>query len=95
MANDGTNCYALWVTDGTTAGTHLIDGIDPQGSITALGNGQALFQATNGTNGYELWITDGTAGGTHMVADINSGAGGSYPNGITALGNGQALFQAF
>jgi ELWxxDGT repeat protein len=95
VANDGTNGYALWVTDGTTVGTHLIDGIDPQGSITALGNGQALFQATNGTNGYELWITDGTAGGTHMVADINSGAGGSYPNGITALGNGQALFQAF
>src|SRR5690554_1787662 len=31
-ANDGTNGYELWVTDGTSAGTQMIKDINPTGS---------------------------------------------------------------
>src|ERR1700727_405934 len=96
-ADDGTHGYELWVTDGTAAGTSLVDinpvaGDSSPGDITALGNGEALFDANDGTHGFELWVTDGTSAGTSLVTDINPGSGGSYPYAISALGNGKALF---
>jgi len=100
QANDGTHGVELWVTDGTAAGTHLLDDINPglYGSypqnITALDNGKALFQANDGTHGVELWVTDGTAAGTALVKDINPGSLGFYQLKITALGNGKAVFSA-
>jgi ELWxxDGT repeat protein len=98
-ADDGTHGYELWVTDGTAAGTSLVDinpvaGDSSPGDITALGNGEALFDANDGTHGFELWVTDGTSAGTSLVTDINPGSGGSYPYAISALGNGKALFSA-
>ena len=100
QANDGTHGVELWVTDGTAAGTHLLDDINPglYGSypqnITALDNGKALFQANDGTHGVELWVTDGTAAGTALVKDIYPGSLGFYQLKITALGNGKAVFSA-
>ena len=69
-ANDGTNGFELWKSDGTASGTMMVkdintgsdDGINsftgPQ--MTAVGN-TLYFQADDGTNGYELWKSDGTA----------------------------------
>jgi ELWxxDGT repeat protein len=94
----------LWITDGTNAGTTLLntnagntlltDISNSDKSITALGNGKWLFGASNGSNGFEPWITDGTAANTNLLRDIFSGLNGSSPSGFTALGNGKAVFQA-
>jgi ELWxxDGT repeat protein len=90
---------ALWVTDGTAAGTHEITGI----AGASLGpNGHngfdpSEFEAFNGEvlfNGYDtagqggLWVTDGTAAGTHEITGI-SGAnptGGLQPLNTFAIG---------
>jgi ELWxxDGT repeat protein len=101
-ATDGTHGDELWITDGTTAGTHLVKDIDPGSGgsdplyITALGNGTAIFAADDGSSGKELWITDGTTAGTTLLQDINPGAGASYPEHITLLGDGsdKAVFEA-
>jgi ELWxxDGT repeat protein len=79
QANDVTNGYELWKSDGTAAGTVMVKDINngsgssftysPQ--ITAIGN-TLYFSAYDATNGYELWKSDGTAAGTVMVKDINS-----------------------
>ncbi len=67
-ANDGTNGYELWKSDGTSAGTVLVRdillgayGSNPR-SLTNV-NGTLYFQATDGSSGYELWKSDGTSGG--------------------------------
>ena len=81
-ATDGTHGYELWVSDGTTAGTSLVQDINPgSGSsgpqdITKFGSGKALFSANDGTHGYELWVSDGTAAGTSLVQDIYPGSSG-------------------
>ncbi|MBK7001377.1 MAG: DUF4347 domain-containing protein [Rhodoferax sp.] len=100
QANDGTNGQELWITDGTTAGTQMLVGINqgfnkssPTG-FTAIGNGKVIFQADNGTEGTELWVTDGTAAGTMRIENINTGSSSSFPSGFTSLGNGQAVFYA-
>ena len=56
-------------------------------------NGVLYFSATDGTNGRELWKSDGTAAGTARVADIDSGAGSSYPSNLTNV-NGVLYFRA-
>ncbi|MGL6045617.1 MAG: Ig-like domain-containing protein [Vogesella sp.] len=77
---------AVWVTDGTTAGTVMLKDLDvgvnagwqygvgyyPNSPymFTPLGNGYALFAGATPAKGRELWITDGTK--TWMVADINN-----------------------
>src|SRR6266851_1483413 len=99
-ANDGTHGDELWVTDGTAAGTALLDDIIPGSGgsgpayITVLGNGKAVFAANDGTHGTELWVTDGTAAGTVLLDDIYPGSSPSYPRYIIAIGNGKALFEA-
>ena len=78
-ADDGTNGYELWKSDGTASGTVMVKDINSgsggsyPSSLTAVGN-TLYFRATDGTNGYELWKSDGTASGTVMVKDIDSGS---------------------
>src|SRR5579862_3236717 len=87
----------LWITDGTAAGTYLLDDINPGSnssaptSFVALG-GEVLFAAQGSTNNTELWITDGTAAGTSILTDINP-AGSSRPQYPVAIG-GRAVFVA-
>lgn len=93
VAGDDTHGRELWVTDGTAAGTYQVRDINPGGpssdswpqSITAIGNGRALFSATDGTHGYELWVTNGTAAGTYLAKDINTNAASSNPSAFALL----------
>jgi len=73
-ANDGINGFELWKSDGTEAGTVLVQDIRP-GNATSSPDwltrvGDALFfTANDGVNGSALWKT--TAAGTVMVKDLN------------------------
>ena len=85
---------ALWITDGSAAGTQLIHQFGMQGvqfsssglNLVQLGTA-AFFVADDGVSGPELWKTDGTTGGTSQVADLFPGATGSHPVLRGVLGN--------
>src|SRR5262249_9648749 len=70
VANDGTNGYELWKSDGTANGTSMVRDIFPGNvnnvpnnslprALTPLG-GMLLFSADDGATGRELWKSDGT-----------------------------------
>lgn len=82
FANDGVHGIELWVSDGTTDGTHIVKDINPDSSNAVNVNfrksltdfhGTALFFALDEEHGYELWKSDGTEEGTEIVADIRAG----------------------
>lgn len=89
---------ALWVSDGTTAGTAAIAIANlpqPQqifaSDLTRFGNqvlfaGQDTIANSRAGTSYGLWITDGTAAGTREIAP------GVNPYAIVALPDGQAYF---
>ena len=87
----------LWVTDGSSAGTHELTNItyyynslNPT-NITAFDN-SAVFKGQNGSGVYGLWVTDGTQTGTHELQNIpNAASSGISPGDITAYGH-RALF---
>ncbi len=103
-ADDAENGRELWVSDGTTEGTHLVKDINP-GSNSSYAkdlsefNDQLYFTADDGENGSELWVSDGTTEGTHLVKDINPGsddygyAKSSYPSNFIEF-NDQLYFAA-
>jgi ELWxxDGT repeat protein len=105
VADDGVHGRELWVSNGTEAGTQMVADINP-GSASSLvqssgpipfdtlGDGRVLFRADDGVHGRELWVTDGSAAGTQMVADINPGAGESFPDSFLTLPDGRAAFSA-
>ncbi len=79
---------ALWSTDGTAAGTHLLVPDLYASGITALGS-EAIFSGTNGPDASGqtgLYVTDGTAAGTREIV------AGLAPTSITTLANGTAEF---
>jgi ELWxxDGT repeat protein len=77
VAHDSVHGFEVWVTDGTTSGTHLLADINPDNAGPDFGPGaeipgpfklfgdKIVFYETDGTNKESLWITDGTAAGTH------------------------------
>ena len=94
---NGATANGIWVTDGTAVGTVQIraaGGSDFGGSLTAIGNGRAVFRQQSAATGAELWVTDGTAAGTGLVTDLFPGTRSSDPGSIIALGNGLVLFSA-
>jgi ELWxxDGT repeat protein len=75
--------YELWRTDGTDAGTTLVQDTNP-GTASSNPSDRLLvfanhiyFSAQTAAKGRELWKTDGTDEGTVLVKDIISGTGSS------------------
>jgi ELWxxDGT repeat protein len=98
VAEDGVHPQGLWVTDGSTAGTKLVNASGPcascsqAGQITALADGRVLYTAHHPSYGNELWISDGTAAGTRLLADLVPGAGGSIPFHLCADRAGKFVY---
>ena len=71
-----------WITDGTQAGTRLLNTTSLQSYLTAqapaasnftlLGNGRIIFSNTD-SQGTEPWTSDGTVAGTARLADLSRG----------------------
>jgi ELWxxDGT repeat protein len=89
-ADDGVSGSELWVSDGTPAGTALLDlnsgaaGSAPS-SLTPF-EGEIWFAATTPATGFELWHSDGTVGGTEVV-ELRTGSSGSSPSRFVVLGS--------
>ncbi len=86
--NSGTR---LWVTDGTQAGTHIVNTsqADPSffvdNAMSSAINGKILFWGGNSATGYEVWETDGTDAGTVLFREFVAGSNDSQPNYGNAL----------
>ena len=68
-----TNSFELWVSDGTTAGTQLVEeqtGFRLGEAVSFKGR---LFFNQRGAGGEELWVSDGTKAGTHQLVDLTPG----------------------
>ena len=86
IGNDGVNGSALWLTDGTSAGTQILKGpistcpVPEQWCYTEIKIGP-VFQSKrtvvidDGVNGPEIWLTDGTSSGTSRITDLPGGSG--------------------
>ncbi len=109
-ADGGVTGTELWISDGTTAGTHEVADINPgpgssnpagltvllpSGGLFGGGPSKAVFAANDGSAGTELWVTDGSAYNTFAVEDINPGAGSSNPGDFTSTFDGKVLFHAY
>ena len=75
-ADDGVNGQELWVSDGTTEGTSLVEDIYSGANSSYLSdftefNDRLYFSADDGVNGQELWVSDGTTEGTSLLIDLN------------------------
>lgn len=89
-ANEGTNGYELWATDGSEAGTLRVADLDLGASSSfprdfAPFGAKLYFRASDGGHGSELWSTDGTEPGTTRVADIAPGSDSSSPHELTVF----------
>lgn len=93
--------FELWGTDGTPAGSGVIEQIAPDGSDfvnlrawhTTSGP-KLLFTAADAVVGSELWVTDGTAAGTFNLIDLVPGPGNSNPTNLVRMGS-SVYFTAF
>lgn len=80
-----TSRKALYVSDGTSAGTSKIITLSADlAGIQASNyyqyfNGKVFFKHDDGT-GFEFWSTDGTTTGTAIVRNIFQNAGSSHPD---------------
>ena len=81
---------SLWHSDGTNAGTELIETLpDPytslhRGAPVAAGS-KLFFGISDGTNPLAIWVSDGTSTGTKQVGGTSPSQ--SYPEEMTAFGN--------
>lgn len=78
----------LYRTDGTQAGTRLLQTFDGDYSDVAVGfthlDGVTYFTAEDEAHGFELWQTDGTPEGTRLAHDFRPGPQSSYPGNLVA-----------
>ncbi|HEX6904874.1 MAG TPA: ELWxxDGT repeat protein [Thermoanaerobaculia bacterium] len=89
--DDGEHGHELWVSNGTEAGTRMVEDILPGAGSSHPRNlhveGSILvFSATDGVHSVEPWRSDGTAVGTRMLQDIAPGGLPSSPVEFTASG---------
>jgi ELWxxDGT repeat protein len=109
-APDNMHGRELWVTDGTSAGTHIVKDINPgiAGSVNInfafsayAFNGILYFKANDGVTGHELWRSDGTESGTWLVKDLYIDNGdhslsdfASTDSVLYFIGNGTTLWRS-
>lgn len=82
------------VSDGSPAGTfeasrgpyHSL-GYGVEAHMAAPLGGQILFRGHEASTGWEPWVTNGTRAGTRLLADLEPGAGSSFPLAFRALGS--------
>jgi ELWxxDGT repeat protein len=92
VAGDENSNRELWISDGSTAGTVMLD-TPGKGSANPLGlypyNGYLFYRARSNENasGEELWRSDGTRAGTKMVVDFWSGLNSSSPTNFCGVNN--------
>ena len=96
-ADNGTNGYELWRSDGTTDGTYMVkdiyagssSGVNPNnvGKNLVVINGILYFPG-NSSSGSGLWRSDGTTDGTYLVSSASS----NLTNFVDY--NGNLLFRA-
>ena len=96
-ADDGVHGNELWKTNGTAAGTVLVQDIDQglaHGDPTRFrtSGSRLYFQACTVKEGCELYMLSGTT--VTLVRDIQRGIGNGDPSHITALANGSVVFAA-
>lgn len=97
--NNTTSPYVrqLWVTDGTSGGTSVVDSVSSTNSTMYTAgyefNGDIYFTKHQDATGVELWKTDGASANATLVKDINPGASSSSPN-ILGTYNGKLYFSA-
>lgn len=86
------NRLKLWRTDGTVAGTSIVDaplavsGSNPIGPMVRLGDA-AIFALQDSNFETEPWRSDGTVAGTFRLADLNPGNFSSDPQWLTRVGD--------
>ena len=90
LAGDGAGRVSLWKSDGTEAGTVLVNDIQPGiGSSNPVYlvsfAGKLFFRANDGSSGTELWRSDGTEDGTALVRDIAHVSIASFPRSFANL----------
>ncbi len=81
FANDGTNGYELWSTNGTSDGTSMVKNVNPGSAssenttsrIVKLNNNKLIVTLKDGTHGQEPWILDATTGNLTLLKDITNG----------------------
>jgi ELWxxDGT repeat protein len=73
-ADDGPHGYELWVTDGTSTGTRMVNDINTNATDNNAYpnefmsyNGKLYFTANSGATGYGLFVSDGSQAGTYML----------------------------
>lgn len=85
IASDLDGNEMIWATDGTVAGTTMLQPLPGEATFLAEGDqpnqdgqpdqyvadGKAFFQVSTDTDGTQLWVTDGTSGGTSMLQDFS------------------------
>lgn len=77
VGRDSIHGSELWRTDGTVAGTRMVEDINPGKASSVLEkmtarNGVAYFIGYDIEHGYELWRSNGTSAGTYMIKDIST-----------------------
>lgn len=82
----------LWVSDGSTEGTRMIDIFPGKNGSHVTGltpiPGGVFFSANDGTGvGHEPWVSAGTAQTTGRVADLLPGHESSFPGPAVRMGN--------
>jgi ELWxxDGT repeat protein len=80
----------LFRSDGTSAGTVLVDDLTLDGqptfaSMLTATDRSLFFVAFNETTGSELWVSHGSAASTHLVVDLRPGPLGSSPQNLAAV----------